>query len=139
MDEVVTYCSASLISLKFFKLYLKVFKKPSLILFSRFLLEFVRPDFLMLRTLAKGLIMWDSVVPTPEWIQSHVPKSMQPHCLVRPVENSNIDYETINQAYCNLIAGAALAMGLRFAGTANNQAFETLFALTKKLMAVSKR
>ena len=64
---------------------------------------------------------------------------MQPHCLVRPVENSNIDYETINQAYCNLIAGAALAMGLRFAGTANNQAFETLFALTKKLMAVSKR
>ena len=59
--------------------------------------------------------------------------------LVRPVENSNIDYETINQAYCNLIAGAALAMGLRFAGTANNQAFETLFALTKKLMAVSKR
>ena len=102
-------------------------------------MEFVRPDFLMLRTLAEGLIMWDSVVPTPEWIQSHVPKSMQPHCLVRPVENSNIDYETINQAYCNLIAGAALAMGLRFAGTANNQAFETLFALTKKLMAVSKR
>lgn len=107
---------------------------------SRFLLEFVRPDFLMLRMLARGLIMWDSIVPTSDWIQDHVPKSMRPHCFVRPSENPNgIDYETINQAYCNLIAGAALAMGLRFAGTANNQAFETLFALTKKLMALSKR
>ena len=28
---------------------------------------------------------------------------------------------------------------MRFAGTANNQAFEALFALTKKLMAISKR
>ena len=30
-------------------------------------------------------------------------------------------------------------MGMRFAGTANNQAFEALFKLTKKLMAISKR
>ena len=62
--------------------------------------------------------------------------------LVRPPENAStngIDYETINQAYCNIIAGAALALGMRFAGTANNQAFEALFALTKKLMAISKR
>ena len=109
---------------------------------SRFLLEFVRPDFLMLRTLAKGLILWDQIVPDLEWIQSHVPASMRPHCLVRPAENAasnGIDYETINQAYCNIIAGAALALGMRFAGTSNNQAFDALFALTKKLMAISKR
>ena len=109
---------------------------------SRFLLEFVRPDFLMLRTLAKGLILWDAIIPDLEWIESHVPASMRPHCLVRPSENAatnGIDYETINQAYCNIIAGAALAMGMRFAGTSNNQAFEALFKLTKKLMAISKR
>ena len=109
---------------------------------SRFLLEFVRPDFLMLRTLAKGLILWDQIVPDLQWIESHVPASMRPHCLVRPAENAasnGIDYETINQAYCNIIAGAALALGMRFAGTSNNQAFDALFALTKKLMAISKR
>ena len=48
---------------------------------SRFLLEFVRPDFLMLRTLAKGLILWDTIMPDFEWIQSHVPASMRSHCL----------------------------------------------------------
>lgn len=53
---------------------------------SRFLLEFVRPDFLMLRTLARGLIMWDTIIPSLEWLESHVPPSMRPHCLVRPNE-----------------------------------------------------
>ena len=55
---------------------------------SQFLLEFVRPDFLMLRTLAKGLVMWDDITPTAEWVDSHVPISIRPHCLVRPAENN---------------------------------------------------
>ena len=55
---------------------------------SQFLLEFVRPDFLMLRTLAKGLVMWDDITPTSEWVDSHVPMSIRPHCLVRPAENN---------------------------------------------------
>jgi Proteasome/cyclosome repeat len=32
-----------------------------------------------------------------------------------------------SQAYCNILAGSCMAMGLRFAGSANNDAFETLF------------
>ena len=112
---------------------------------SRFLLEFVRPDFLMLRTLAKGLIMWDSIAPTLEWLESHVPPSMKPYCLVRPVTEGQlgssevIDYETVNQAYCNLLAGAAMALGLRFAGSANNCAAESLNHLIKKFLRISKR
>ena len=68
---------------------------------SQFLLKFVRPDFLMLRTLAKGLILWDDICPTREWIDSHVPTSIRRYCMVRPEDSpltSNIDYETINQA-----------------------------------------
>ena len=67
---------------------------------SQFLLKFVRPDFLMLRTLAKGLILWDDVCPSREWIDSHVPAAILRYCLVRPEDSpltSNIDYETINQ------------------------------------------
>ena len=85
---------------------------------SSFLLEFVRPDFLMLRTISKGLITWDSVMPSVEWIESHVPLDIRPHCLVRPPDSpppglENLDYETINQAYCNIIAGACFVIGLR--------------------------
>jgi len=109
-----------------------------------FLLDFVRPDFLMLRTLAKGLILWDDIQATVAWIESHVPSGMLPHCLVRPPDNptpglENLDYETLNQAYCNIISGAAFVLGLRFAGSWNPAAFNTLEHLLKKLIAVSKR
>ena len=118
---------------------------------SQFLLEFVRPDFLMVRTLAKGLIMWDSIVPHASWIESHVPPSIREYCLRRPGDDFNsgqigsrgmrgaIDYETINQAYCNIVAGAALAMGLRFAGSNNSKAFDVLHQITLRLLAITKR
>ena len=111
---------------------------------TSFLLEFVRPDFLLLRTLAKGLIMWDSVAPSLAWVESHVPASILPFCLVRPPDSppagyQRLDYETINQAYCNIVAGAAFALALRFAGTWNNAAFETIDFLVNKFIAVTKR
>jgi len=109
-----------------------------------FLLDFVRPDFLMFRTLAKGLILWESIEPSVGWIESHVPASMLPHCLVRPPDEpapglENLDYETLNQAYCNIVSGAAFALALRFAGTWNAAAFDTLEALANKFIAISKR
>jgi anaphase-promoting complex subunit 1 len=69
-----------------------------------FLLDFVRPDFLMFRTIAKGLILWDTVLPTVDWVESHVPAAMLRHCLVRPPDVAapgglqHLDYETLNQA-----------------------------------------
>ncbi len=32
-----------------------------------YLLRYVRPDFLLARCLARGLIMWDAIEPTEEW------------------------------------------------------------------------
>ena len=108
---------------------------------TQFLLEFVRPDFLMLRTMARGLILWSSVHPSREWILSNVPETIRPFCLTRPSDEHprNIDYETINQAYCNIISGAALILGIRFAGSRNRQTFEVLYDQTIHLIAISKR
>ena len=41
---------------------------------TQFLLEFVRPDFLLLRVLAKGLILWDEVMPSLAWLNSNIPE-----------------------------------------------------------------
>ena len=92
---------------------------------TQFLLEFVRPEFLMLRTIARGLILWKSIHPSKNWLESNVPESIKPFCLVRPADEhpANIDYETINQAYCNVLSGAALILGIRFAGSNNRQAY----------------
>ncbi|CAB3377512.1 Hypothetical predicted protein [Cloeon dipterum] len=96
---------------------------------TQYLLDFIRPDFLLLRILAKGLIMWDQIVPSKEWVESNVPETIRPFALSKPQPGTDpsIDLETMNQAYCNILAGSCMAMGLRFAGSANNEAYETLF------------
>uniref|UniRef100_A0A7S4MEE8 Anaphase-promoting complex subunit 1 C-terminal domain-containing protein n=1 Tax=Odontella aurita TaxID=265563 RepID=A0A7S4MEE8_9STRA len=38
-----------------------------------FLLDTVRPDLLMLRVIARALILWESVKPTKEWIDNQIP------------------------------------------------------------------
>lgn len=111
---------------------------------TSFLLEFVRPDFLLLRTLAKGLILWDTVTPSLAWVEAHVPLTILPFCLARPPDtpppgSQRMDYETINQAYCNIVAGACFALALRFAGSWNNAAFDTINTLIDKFIAVMKR
>lgn len=92
---------------------------------SAYLLDDVRPDLLMLRTVARGLIMWDHIEPEIEWVESQIPDTIKPFCLVKPTDE-NIDYEAMNQAYCNIVAGACFAMGIRFAGSNDEDARATL-------------
>ena len=40
---------------------------------TQFLLDFIRPDFLLLRVLSHSLIMWDDIRPTIEWVESKCP------------------------------------------------------------------
>uniref|UniRef100_A0A8C4Q8K5 Anaphase-promoting complex subunit 1 middle domain-containing protein n=1 Tax=Eptatretus burgeri TaxID=7764 RepID=A0A8C4Q8K5_EPTBU len=82
---------------------------------TQYLLDFVKPDFLLLRILAKGLILWDEIAPTEEWICSNIPEVTCP----------SWSRATL-QAHCHIVAGACLAMGLRFAGSGNALAVKCL-------------
>uniref|UniRef100_M4BFR4 Uncharacterized protein n=1 Tax=Hyaloperonospora arabidopsidis (strain Emoy2) TaxID=559515 RepID=M4BFR4_HYAAE len=104
------------------------------------LLDYVRPDILLVRTLAKNLVMWNSILPTVEWINEHeVPalllqayKSIQESggdtSRLKPPSGSlsRCDFRSICEAYANIVAGACLSIGLRFAGTGNKSARATL-------------
>lgn len=41
---------------------------------THFLLEYVRPDFLALRVISKALILWDTVLPSKDWIGLQLPR-----------------------------------------------------------------
>ncbi|XP_026535928.1 anaphase-promoting complex subunit 1 [Notechis scutatus] len=41
---------------------------------TMYLLDFVKPEFLLLRTLARCLILWDDIMPSSKWIDSNVPQ-----------------------------------------------------------------
>lgn len=101
---------------------------------TQFMLDFIRPDFLLLRLLSRGLIMWDSIQPSSDWVESHIPAIVQKcDSCSTDIEamDSEIDVETLSQAKVNIIAGCCMAMGFRFAGSANHQAFNCLMYYTK--------
>ncbi|CAI5720456.1 unnamed protein product [Hyaloperonospora brassicae] len=104
------------------------------------LLDYVRPDILLVRTLAKNLVMWSNILPTIAWIDQHeVPAQLlQAYKSIETPEGdfsrpelpsgvpSRSDLGSICEAYANIVTGACLSIGLRFAGTGNTSARATL-------------
>ncbi|KAA8583561.1 hypothetical protein FQN60_014769 [Etheostoma spectabile] len=97
-----------------------------------FLLDFIKPEFLLLRTLARCIIMWDEILPNAEWVKSNIPQIMRG--TFDPSEDINM--ETMAQAQDYITAGACMALGLRFAGSANSDAFDCLYEFARSFMKI---
>eukprot|EP01018_Ginkgo_biloba_P012111 Gb_37425 [translate_table: standard] len=93
-------------------------------------LQFVRPDFILLRVIARNMILWDRIYPSEKWIEDQIPDIVKEG--VSSMEDNEInllhiiDIEASVQAFVNIIAGACFSIGLRYAGTANADAQELL-------------
>ncbi|GAA5803622.1 hypothetical protein HPULCUR_009105 [Helicostylum pulchrum] len=87
-------------------------------------LNYVRPDFLLIRVVSRNLIMWSTILPTDTWIDSQVPEF-----ILQDLENaelSTLEKEVSKQAMYNIVGGACLSIGLRYAGSKNEDAFRCL-------------
>ena len=121
-----------------------------------FLLDYVRPDLLMLRQMCMGLVMWDGVEPSLDWVRKQVPVTLrqatgvevkQPQdstgdtgdggssshstatgttTATSPPVIGKVDRLGYAQAHANIITGALLSMGMRYAGTRHAPAHATL-------------
>jgi anaphase-promoting complex subunit 1 len=116
---------------------------------THFLLEYVRPDFLMFRVIARALILWDEVEPTEEWIQAQIPKAAssayaEMRDLAERIQldgadaaggNNDKDYDrqAVRFIYTHVIAAACFSIGLRFAGTGNRDAASVIFERVMEL------
>uniref|UniRef100_A0A672FSP0 Anaphase-promoting complex subunit 1 n=1 Tax=Salarias fasciatus TaxID=181472 RepID=A0A672FSP0_SALFA len=106
-----------------------------------FLLDFIKPEFLLLRTLARCIIMWDEILPNTEWVKSNIPqvrKYTSIHTLAPGTfdPSEDINMETMTQAQDYITAGACMALGLRFAGSANSDAFDCLYEFARNFMKI---
>ncbi|KAL8874469.1 MAG: hypothetical protein Q9174_000214 [Haloplaca sp. 1 TL-2023] len=72
----------------------------------------VRPDVLLLRTVARHLIMWDDISPSAEWMQKQLPSAFRNR---RPMDSRSVTSHEL--PYMNILAGLCLSLGLRYAGT----------------------
>ncbi|XP_077233026.1 E3 ubiquitin ligase isoform X2 [Tasmannia lanceolata] len=96
---------------------------------THFALHTVRPDFIMLRVIARNMIMWSRVYPSRDWIENQIPEivKMGVMGLGDESDNDEVDTEALVQAFVNIVAGACISLGLRYAGTRNGDAQELLY------------
>lgn len=100
---------------------------------TKFHLDFIRPDCLLLRALCYNLVLWDTIEPTVDWVTSQLPPIVEQQ--MRAVTDDDVDSDLFRNAYVNICAGNCFAIGLRFAGTQDGSAIQTLFHYAKELRA----
>ncbi|RXM99005.1 Anaphase-promoting complex subunit 1 [Acipenser ruthenus] len=74
--------------------------------------------------------MWEEILPNAQWINSNVPQIIRENSVSLQSQevpaSEDLNMETLAQAHIYIIAGACMAVGFRFAGTANSDAFNCL-------------
>lgn len=97
------------------------------------LLDYVRPDLLLLRCLAKNLILWDSIQDTREWVESQLPAVLRHKYKISKIRV--LDSDQI--AYFHVLAGACLALAVKYASSQNRVARDTLLNYLDASMSLS--
>ncbi|KAM0747870.1 hypothetical protein T439DRAFT_305034 [Meredithblackwellia eburnea MCA 4105] len=97
-------------------------------------LDYLRSDHILLRTLARSMILWTGISSSKAWVESHVPKFIVDALSTSAAINSKSAADgDIDVARWNIVAGACFAMGLKFAGTASSEAHATLIHFLDRL------
>jgi anaphase-promoting complex subunit 1 len=81
----------------------------------------IQPSFLLMRTVARALIMWNSIAPTNDWLQTQLPNTIANAVEARWQGKAADD--AFELAYYNILAGCCFAIGLKYAGTARQEAY----------------
>lgn len=84
-------------------------------------LHHLQPSLLLVRTVGRALIMWDRVAATHIWITDQLPKNAF-EAIEKRMNGQQID-ESLELAYFNIVSGACFAMGLKYAGTAQEEPY----------------
>ncbi|KAF8335694.1 uncharacterized protein EI90DRAFT_2969281 [Cantharellus anzutake] len=96
----------------------------------------IQPSLLLLRALGKSLVMWDDIEPSVTWVLSQAqgaPKDLTKKQIQEGVKDL---YE---YAFFNILSGACLAIGLKYAGTAKTTANQVLIHFHDKLLENLRR
>ncbi|KAK4195518.1 hypothetical protein QBC40DRAFT_19851 [Triangularia verruculosa] len=84
--------------------------------------DYVRPDILLLRTVAKNIILWKEITPTFDWIKSSLPVIYQSRARLSGTQK----LRSKDMSFFSILAGICFSLGLRFAGSANIQVRDLL-------------
>ena len=97
------------------------------------LLDYVRPDVLLLRKLCKNLIMWKSIEPTRAWVESQIPVAISERDDINDLQE--LDSDQVN--LFSILGGSCLALAIKFASSGDLTARDTLLHYLDITMIIS--
>jgi len=107
-------------------------------------LEHAIPFHILLKILARNLIMWSKIEGSTEWLYKQIPtlvreifespiKEVQAKYGGTLIAEEEIDYSAIALCYINILSGSILSMGLKYAGTNNKTVLNIICKEIEKL------
>ncbi|KAJ9119565.1 hypothetical protein QFC22_003274 [Naganishia vaughanmartiniae] len=90
-----------------------------------FLLDMMRPDLLLIRTIAICLIHFDAIEATYDWLNQQLPDYII-KAWDKRVELNYIE-DNIELAYLNIVAGACFCLGLKYVGSMDQSAYQIVY------------
>ncbi|EGV61847.1 Anaphase-promoting complex subunit 1 [Yamadazyma tenuis] len=100
---------------------------------SEQLLDYIRPDLLLLRCVSKNIIMWSSVNNTRGWVESQIPESL----LARYGKGNADNLDSDQICYYNVLGGTCLSIAIKYASTHDKTARDTLLHYLDQMMVVA--
>ncbi|KAJ1326078.1 anaphase-promoting complex subunit 1 [Microdochium nivale] len=104
--------------------------------------DYIRPDILLLRTVAKHLILWSKIEPSHEWICTSLPQRYQarvqpPTQALDSPAHGRLD--STHLPFLTVLAGLCFAIALRFAGSGSTKARDVLLSYLQKFYSYCRR
>ncbi|OAA65357.1 hypothetical protein SPI_02144 [Niveomyces insectorum RCEF 264] len=94
--------------------------------------DYVRPDILLLRTLAKNLILWSNIEGTFDWVRFSLPLEFQGRYKLDDVKS----LRSSDLSFFAIITGLCFAAAFRFAGSANSRVRDMLVHYLDRFMQI---
>lgn len=96
--------------------------------------DYIRPDILLLRTVAKNLILWSKIQPSFDWVFNNLPAAYR----FRHKLSGTITLQSTDLPFFNILAGLCFSLALRFAGSGSIKARDLLIHYLDQFMRVSR-
>lgn len=95
--------------------------------------DYVRPDILLLRTVAKNLILWSKIEPTFAWIQRSLPVPYR----ARHKLHGTTKLRSTDLPFFSITAGICFSIALRYSGSASTRVRDILLHYLDEFIRIS--
>ncbi|QFZ29125.1 putative Negative regulator of mitosis [Clavispora lusitaniae] len=98
---------------------------------SEQMLDYIKPDLLLLRCLMKNLIMWDPIESSISWVESQIPDILSKFNIkkIKVLDSDQI-------AFFHILGGSCLSLAIKFSSSHNLEARNTILYYLDSFMQI---